>query len=53
MSVESLKYNYGQRLLLDNYSTFAAHSVEGIFMELNLRNNKWLLFSGYNPKMNL
>ncbi len=23
---------------------------EGIFIELNLRNNKWLLFGGYNPK---
>ena len=23
---------------------------EGIFIEINLRNNKWLLFCGYNPK---
>ena len=25
-------------------------NIEGLFIELNLRNNKWLLFGGYNPK---
>ena len=24
--------------------------IEGIFIELNLRNKKWLLFCGYNPR---
>ena len=25
-------------------------NVEGIFMETNIRNKKWLVFTGYNPK---
>ena len=25
-------------------------NVEGIFMEINIRNKKWLVFTGYNPK---
>ena len=24
--------------------------IEGFFIELKLRNKKWILFSGYNPK---
>ena len=27
--------------------------IEGIFIELNIKNKKWLLFSGYNPKKEL
>ena len=25
-------------------------NIEGLFIEINLRNKKWLLFGGYNPK---
>ena len=27
--------------------------IEGIFIELKIKNKKWLLFSGYNPKKEL
>ena len=26
-----------------------SHDIEGIFVELNLRKNKWLLFGSYHP----
>ena len=26
------------------------HDIEGIFIEINLRKTKWVLFGGYNPK---
>ena len=28
-------------------------NMEGIFIELNIRNKKWLMFCGYNPKKSL
>ena len=28
---------------------FTRYNLEGIFLELNLRRTKWLLFGGYNP----
>ena len=29
-----------------------SHDIEGIFVELNLRKNKWLLFGSYHPPAN-
>ena len=29
------------------------NNIEGLFVELNLRNKKWLLFGGYNPHKTL
>ena len=34
--------------LLNSHKTI--EKLEGIFIEINLRKNKWLLFGGYNPK---
>ena len=31
-------------------TTQLPNHIEGLFIELRLRNNKWLLFGGYNPK---
>ena len=28
-----------------------SNNIEGIFIELNLRKKKWILFGGYNPKI--
>ena len=29
---------------------YLPNNIEGIFIELNLRKKKWILFGGYNPK---
>ena len=32
-------------------TNLAVGDIEGIFLDLNIRNNKWFLMRGYNPKI--